>query len=210
MQPDKVLQLGPVCCPGRPVPPLLAELMPAGLLQAAHAACTAPDSGCKQDAQQQQQPQEDAAGVSSSSLSGAKRSRSEGDVAAAAAATEALHEARCPGGSKQQKREQQAQPKQQTKQQELPAAWGLGGAAAGAAGAGPGFSRPNKGAQTSRFALMHQHQQHGQTVATVDGSMFSTMTAAGGRHTDFTKVGGRLKLCWVLLHWWGCWALCHG
>lgn len=40
MRPDRQLHLGAVCCPGRPVPPLLAELMPAGLLQAADAACS--------------------------------------------------------------------------------------------------------------------------------------------------------------------------
>eukprot|EP00879_Flechtneria_rotunda_P015876 GHRR01016603.1.p1 GENE.GHRR01016603.1~~GHRR01016603.1.p1 ORF type:complete len:826 (+),score=340.63 GHRR01016603.1:294-2771(+) len=38
VRPDAELHLGGVCCPGRPVPPLLAELMPLGLLHAAKAA----------------------------------------------------------------------------------------------------------------------------------------------------------------------------
>lgn len=38
VKPDATLYLGGVCCPGRPVPPLIAELMPPGLIERAQQA----------------------------------------------------------------------------------------------------------------------------------------------------------------------------
>jgi hypothetical protein len=158
--------------------------MPAGLLQAADAACTAePCSG--------------------SGLAGSKRSRCGGDADAAADDDRAdagagvdLGDLGQPDSIKQQQQQPTAHPHKQAKQKDLAQSW------AAAAAAGGGTSRPTQAGQQSRLGRMSQadqQQQHGPGYSrkplTLDSGLFDNVgdvfTGArhdGGRHTDLTQV----------------------
>jgi hypothetical protein len=167
--------------------------MPAGLLQAADAACSAEHCG-------------------GSSLAGSKRGRSDADDTAAADddvvdadAGDDVHDENLGGGragrSKHQ-HQQVLQSHKQAKQQELPQAWAAAAAAGGAAGK---FQQQH--GQQSRLSRMsqadHHHQQQGPGISRKPsnlhsslfneaydsvGGAFSRILPGGARFTDLTQV----------------------
>lgn len=114
VKPDYELHLGGVCCAGRPVPPLIAELMPAGVLERAHQAMGIQQAGTPThmdvDAATQQQQQPPSVGT--------KRTRDavgEGDDTAAKDAIHSTHQIAAAASKKPQQ------------QQSLFSAWGNAG-----------------------------------------------------------------------------------